>query len=116
MRYCECEITALTTEHNPIERAWAAIDLIRADAADDRLKLGEHFLRLQSLYSNKSADVRRFGVGTFQQELEKRGLKIRTVDEWIFDFKAHQSGSPSSAAKRKARRQIATQKKPSTEY
>jgi hypothetical protein len=106
----------MAEQGNPIERTWAKIDLILADAKSDRRKLGEHALELQSLYSNKSSDVRRLGVGTFEQELGKRELKPGTVREWIRDYRAFQSGAPSSAAKRKALRHRAAQDKTSADY
>jgi hypothetical protein len=96
----------MNMDSNSIKRTWAAIDIIIADAKSDRLKLGEHFQRLQTLYSNKSADIRRSGVGTFEQELTKRDLKPRTVREWVSDYEAHRTGAATSAEKRKALRQL----------
>jgi hypothetical protein len=83
---------------NPIERTWTKIDLALTNLKNDRLKLGKLFLDLQELYSNKSADVRRIGVGCWEKELANRNLSPRTVREWISDYKIQQSREKGTSA------------------
>jgi hypothetical protein len=89
-----------------IDGAWTAIGLISADIQADTLKLGALFLKLRDLYSDRNSGGHRLtsGHGVFEQEIQQRGYKTRTVRQWIGDFQAHQIGAPSSSAKRAARR------------
>jgi hypothetical protein len=88
------------------ERIWTRIEELAPGTAKNRLALGQCFHELRNLYSDRQADVRRaIGHGVFEAEIAKRGYKPRTVREWVKDYEANLAGAPSSAAKRKARRQ-----------
>jgi hypothetical protein len=94
-------------------RLWTAIELVRADLAAHRLQLGKLFLQLRNLYSDRNSGGHRLtsSHGTFESEIIQRGFKPRSVRQWITDFEAHRTGTPTSSEKRKTSRRRKTSAK-----
>jgi hypothetical protein len=96
-----------------IDTAWLRIEQLIARTKADRLTLGQLFLKLRDLYSDRDSGGHRLssGHGSFEAEIVKRGYRPRTVRQWIGDFEVHQTGSPTSSEKRKTSRQRKTSAK-----
>jgi hypothetical protein len=95
--------------HDAADRLWSEIDAAHALLRVDRLQLGNLFLQLRNLYSDRNSGGNRLssGHGTFEEEIRKRGYKPRRVREWITDYEVVEGLRPaaeSTAAKREARR------------
>jgi hypothetical protein len=108
-------------DQDRIADAWKQVDVVGGNLRQNRLELGQLFLRLRGLYSERSADIRRSsGHGVFEVECRLRGFAPRTVRDLINDFEIEWSvctghakpGVKTSAQKRREARQRAQTQRP----